>query len=160
VLLALSDCLVNLKSEDRSNSELEYRLIENENLEELKQEGQLALWKPRCPRIGHYLQHEYWNLKAETVVVVLGPQNWKSEESILKSEERRTLKLEGRWIVSFETCWRLVTRWDRLVDFDFGLLYFVVWGVLLGNSPLSEWSNSLSPSIQAYHCACSIPYFP
>ena len=33
--------------------------------------------------MGHYLHHEYWNPQVEAVVVVLGPQIWKSEESRL-----------------------------------------------------------------------------
>ena len=57
-------------------------LIEIVNLEERQQLGKLAPWKPRCPRVGHYLPHECRSLQVEAVGVVLGPQIRKSEERV------------------------------------------------------------------------------
>ena len=105
-LIACCNCL-NLKSEYSSSSKSESHLIEIENIKEWQQQGKLALWKLRCPSVGHYLHHEYWTRKAEAVVVVLGLQIWKSEGSTSNSEERGVSKSEYRWTLKVET-FRLV----------------------------------------------------
>ena len=88
--------------------------------------------------MGHYLHHEYWNPQVEAVVVVLGPQIWKSEESRLlrRLPVRDTDLVNGLAAVVLH----LILAFSCLVDFEVVLdfEFFVIVGSIVVDGALDS----------------------